>query len=392
MSTDTRCSKSWTDVNIDFKNRLLRHCCKATPYDFPEDIPTDFFDDSQYIRDRRRDSLAGLKHADCQSCWRDYDKGLGAYRDWMNKWSQADFSSKDLDKPHVSYVEIELDNTCDLSCIYCSSICSSRIAREEGVIHEDKTRITDIDAFKAWFIGKIGSITEPMMINFLGGEPTASSLFYELVEFVCDAASELDDGLLSIGICTNGNSKLHLMDRLCRTMDLSNVMWEIAISNESYGEVSELIRYGLDWDRFSVNIDRYISHPKVSGMTFSPTMNAFNLQSFARYIGWVHGKVRDKGKPFGWVGAHAFWPSELDIKNLPEDRRSHIDLARAELYAERDNPLLNGYAAFDNFLLKMRERISSDHHDGWLTDIRDFIRMKNLHKKTSKLDRLLDDV
>ena len=389
---ETRCSKSWTDVNVDFKNRLLRHCCKSDPYEFPANIASGFFDNSDMIRERRQNSLVGVRHRDCQSCWRDYDKGLGAYRDWMNKWSDSDFFSRDLSKSHVSYIEVELDNTCDLSCIYCSSICSSRIAREEGVVHEDLTRQTDIDAFKEWLLGKFNSANERIMINFLGGEPTTSNLFYELVDFVCVLASDSTDQRLSIGLCTNGNSRKHLMDRLSNAMDRSNVMWEVAISNESYGASAELIRYGLDWERFSENIDRYVAHPMVSSITFSPTINAFNLRSFGRYVDWVHDKVRSKGKPFGWIGAHAYWPEELDVSHLPPSYRSFIDAARYALAKEKGNSYLNGYETFDGFLVKMHERISSDHGNDWLDNLERFIKLKNQHKKTNRLDELLKEM
>ncbi len=55
----TQCSKSWTDVNIDFKNRLLRHCCKSKTYDFPDNLSLDFLYNSPQIQERRRHTAHG---------------------------------------------------------------------------------------------------------------------------------------------------------------------------------------------------------------------------------------------------------------------------------------------------------------------------------------------
>ena len=244
----TQCSKSWTDVNIDFKNRLLRHCCKAEPYDFPDKPDIDFFDNSPQIQERRQHTANGIQHPDCNSCWRDINSGKSAYKDWMNKWDDNEFATKNLRNPHVSYIDIELDNTCDLSCLYCSGVCSSKIAQEEGIVNVDNTRSFDIEQFKLWLVKVAETNTNRTVINFLGGEPTASKLFYELLDVIHLISKQYPRFELQIEICTNCNSKKHLMDKLMSCIESSSIDWAISISNESYGSDSELIRYGLDWD------------------------------------------------------------------------------------------------------------------------------------------------
>ena len=38
MTSSTACSKSWTDVNVDFKRGTIGHCCKSVYYDFPDEL------------------------------------------------------------------------------------------------------------------------------------------------------------------------------------------------------------------------------------------------------------------------------------------------------------------------------------------------------------------
>ena len=300
----TQCSKSWTDVNIDFKNKLLRHCCKAAPYTFPDKLSIDFFDNSPQIQERRSHTANGIQHPDCNSCWRDLNSGNAAYKDWMNDWDDAEFAAKNLSKPHVNHIEIELDNTCDLSCIYCSATSSSKIAQEEGIVNVDNTRKEDITVFMDWIEIQASNNTDEVNINFLGGEPTASKLFYEILDFIHEISKKYPKFKVCIEICTNCNSKKHLMDKLMTYIDSSTIGWGIGISNESYGNDAELIRYGLNWKRFSDNFIRYITHPNVRFVTLAPTVNALNLKTFAKYIEFVQTLLATHAptKSFGWVG------------------------------------------------------------------------------------------
>ena len=39
---NTLCSRSWTDVNIDFFNGSVRHCCKSQEEKLPKNLTIDF--------------------------------------------------------------------------------------------------------------------------------------------------------------------------------------------------------------------------------------------------------------------------------------------------------------------------------------------------------------
>ena len=40
---NTYCSKSWTDVNVDFSSEFVKHCCKAQPIKFVPNLDKSFF-------------------------------------------------------------------------------------------------------------------------------------------------------------------------------------------------------------------------------------------------------------------------------------------------------------------------------------------------------------
>lgn len=396
--TKTYCSKSWTDINIDFETRSLKHCCKAKTYPFPETLTEQFISNSNFIQIRRQQSLENHAHADCVSCWNDYDKGQSAYRDWANRWNDSYIErNKNIlnDDRHIHYVEIKTDRTCDMSCLYCSSWSSSKIAQEQNEPYVDLTNENDYSVFKSWikqYLDRQDLESEQIVFIFLGGEPTASERFYELVNYIEDCAAGIDKKI-RLEICTNANSKRFLMDKIIARMDSSSLSWGIGISNESFGETAELIRHGLSWQRFSENFVKYISHPKTELIVMSPTANVFSLKTFHQYIDWVHEQFRQHAptKQFTWYGNFTSWPDEMDIAHLPIEYTKYIDLAEAAVaratdinYVYKDN--------FKDYLTQMRKRIGSAYKTDYKNIAEQFLLKKQSYKKTDKLVNLLNNL
>lgn len=392
----TFCSKNWTDINIDFESRTIKHCCKAMTYDFPEILTEEFISMSAGIRERRLESLQNIAHADCNSCWNDYDKGNSAYRDWANRWNEQQLVTVDDSDEYINYIEIKTDRTCDMSCIYCSSWSSSKVAQEQNEPYEDKTNENDYMVFKSWiknFLHRKDLKSNQIIFIFLGGEPTASSRFYELVDFIEEAAVGTDKKV-RLEICTNANSKSFLMDKLIDRMDSSKLSWGIGISNESHGRDAELIRHNLVWERFGKNFVKYIQHPKTELIVMSPTANVFNLKSFHKYIDWVHEQFATYApdKEFTWYGNFTSWPDEMDIAYLPKIYVKYIELAEAAIAKQSANAKYMYQDNFKNYLAQMKERIGTSYREDYKEYIKSFLEQKQQYKKITNLVELMDNL
>ena len=349
----TACSKSWTDVNIDFANRLVRNCCMSKSYSLPDNYTVDFFDNNPFVQQRRQDTLRGIEHPDCEYCWADEREGRNSYRSWMNKYDS--FEGCVPENSDVRYIDMTLDTVCDQSCLYCAPDASSQIAQEMGVPIRDAGTEHDFETFKQWLTTLSGSV----VINFLGGEPTASKRFAPMVEYI----SGLDNIDVHFEVCTNGNTKPQLMDRLFETIDASNNSWSVSFSNETVGTDAELTRYGLDWDRFCSNFVRYAQHPKITSITLAATVNTFSLRGFADYIQWVHTTMREyaPNKTFGWVANYVKRPRHLDIKFANPSAGAHVDRAM-NVFKQFDNqPNVKNRERFQKFLVSMQQRVGSAH-------------------------------
>lgn len=384
MKYSTACSKSWTDVNINFSKRQLGHCCVSKYHDMPEVITTDYYSNNKLIQQRRQDTLNGIQHPDCQSCWNEINNNITSFKDIMGEWK--DFTNVKSDQPQVNYIEMEIDNVCDLSCLYCHPKHSSKIAKEEGVDVPNKVTSHDVEVYKEWLKSTVLDSKEPINIAFLGGEPTASKLFYEMIDFIVS----LNASNLTVNITTNCNSKEHLFNKLKNAMDKSNFSWVINVSNESFKEHSQLIRYGLDWDRFENNVRAYASHPRVKNLVFDCAINSLAIPTFPKYIKWIYELMLDYEKKFTILGSSVSNPKQLDVKNLPSSYRKYIREAEKIVKNSQKSNCIRTDKIL-KFLNSVKERIGSDYKDNYKDIIRNFLEQKQTYKQTNTLLRLIDE-
>ena len=394
----TYCSKSWTDINIDFESRVLRHCCKAKSYPFPSVLTEQFISASDLIKNRRAVSLQNIEHDDCSACWNDYSKGNSAYKDWANKWDDKHMTSNIIsnDDSHVYYVEIKTDRTCDMACLYCSPDSSSKIAQEEGQPYTDNTSDDDYVVFKRWiknFLSRKDLKSNQIIFIFLGGEPTASERFYTLTDFIEEQAIENPHLTIRLEICTNANSKPFLMDKIIKRMDSGKTKWAIGISNESYGNVAEMIRHRLNWSRFQDNFKKYITHPNTELLVMSPTVNSFSLKSFHQYIDWVFTQFKEFApeKEFTWYGNFINWPDPMDIANMPKTYLPYIEQAEQRLLQEINNPKWMYKNNFFEFIKQMKNRLGQNYKESYKEDLVKFLETKQNVKKVD-LSSLLNEL
>lgn len=384
MFDKTACSRSWTDVNINFRQRKVANCCKSTYHTMPDDYTQDFFDNSEFVQQRRSDSLKGIMHSDCEACWRDVRKGQRAHIDWWNTW--VDFSEEKPNVPKVEAVEFELDSTCDLSCLYCSYDTSSKIAQEEGREIVDNISQHDIEMSKKYLKQVVENCTQDVLISFSGGEPTSSKHFYKLMEFI----NTLDTSKIRLDVITNGNSKPFLFEKFVNEIDKFKGQITISISNESFQEDSELIRWGLDWERFEQNIRAYAAHDNVSKINLGINVSNISLRSFSEYLIWIYNTMSEYDVVLNLCGDVIDSPHELDVEILPESCKEYVDPAIKFFSELQPNKDFYDKDKFLGYLNELKDRVGSNYKKDYKEVIGNFLKEKERVKNTDKLNKLLN--
>lgn len=422
---NTYCSKSWTDVNVDFSSEFVKNCCKSEPIKFIPNLDKSFFEFSPDLIKRKTDSLKGIQNEQCNFCWDEGGK-RATYRDSHNKWSTefVESTRDDLlstDKTFANYIEVKFSNICDMACLYCSPIYSSKIAIEENVRIKSIPLASEFEAFKEFSDPLIENAVKLIKENikkdlwdttqlrfvFLGGEPTLINQFYDFINHITERVKhytqekkwEYKMRNIRLEIVTNGNTTPALMEKFFKLVSSTGFQWTIGISNESYGHDAELIRHGLNWERFQHNFNQYISRSKrIDSINLAPALNIFSLKTFHLYVAWVHDQFNKQLEltgtcpAFTWHG-NFISDSVLDINVLPIEYRKYVDLA-IDLIEKETNPKFKNKKSTIKFLNQMKDRIGTKDPESqdakWYKErARDFLIMKEKKKGVSNLTPLL---
>jgi len=366
----TLCSAAWSDINIDFGQQLLKHCCRMVPEKFPKKITKDFFNNSVQIQHARNDLLNGIQTPACSSCWKSYENTGTAYRDFKNEWKK----SKDLNNT-ITNIEITLDNICDMSCTYCEGNCSSRIAQEQKwkkILNVPENN--HLEVFVEWLLD-IASKQPYIALSFQGGEVTYSKNFYKFVDLLLKKEELLATEII-FSILTNCNSLEKNQKKIINLFNTLPDNWKInlAISNESVGTVTEKIRYGLDWERFQSNFREYINHKKIEQVILAPTPNVFTIKHMHEYFEWALREIRSANKKVIIIGNWINGNTTLDIATCNKDykkyARKNIKVVKKYKNLFKDD----GYSRVIQWLQTVENRIGTmsrneDDVDTWIQNI-----------------------
>jgi hypothetical protein len=293
--------------------------------------------------------LKGIKHESCDSCWLLEEAGLYSPRKqtlllpmpWNFKYKDHDSifweegaydifnyenqettnldeinaSSNILNATNPYMLEINLSNTCNMKCSYCSPRFSSRcledyttlIKANADIEYLRKKTKRDIPGlwktFWSWFNNT--AIKSCCRVGIIGGEPLIDPKFSEFVENLIEAYDNLpledrpnsgyhdgDGNLINdntpvLWIVTNLNtpakqwkSFLEQLPRLCKIFRV-----EIHASCESLKEKAEYVRYGLKWDRFEKNL-RELCGVKLENLAigFQTATNSLSISSLTDFL------------------------------------------------------------------------------------------------------------
>lgn len=374
---NTFCSAAWTDINIDFAERTIRHCCKSVPDPFPERLTVDFFNNSARIKKTRNDLLNGIQAPDCIQCWEDYKLSGTAYRDIKNTWKTSSIAH------FIDSIEIFLDNLCDMSCIYCDELGSSKIASEKKINNKKNLKIDeDLKVFVS-FLETVAKKQRYINLSFLGGEVTYSKKFFYFVEQLLKNKT-LANSNLTFSMLTNGNSS---DVAILKTVALLNKMpdnWSVcvSISNESTNELTELVRHGLSWNRFLRNFEIYLKHEKVRYVKLAPALTIFTVKDFPNLVMTLSEIIINSGvtKRFDILGT---WVVNPEILDTVYSKLEYKELIQSLIGYVKSSNVIHNKHEFEHFLNKLKNRIGSSELDHEKLD--DFISELVMQKSNESL-------
>jgi hypothetical protein len=337
---ETICDLKWSYPIFNLERGEFRSCCR-TPSRRINQQELDShginaFLNSEHQLQSRLDLIQGKRHLDCQSCWNLEDSGMTSPRHSKEMFSELLHKKKQLSGEFVysddnlraelkkitnindpvltSYhpymLEISLGNTCDMKCMYCSHHYSTQWGSEKIKWGEITQAQLDKefphapngfdDKYWEWFdtvklhIGRLGII---------GGEPLIMPEFYRFADKLIESIESVKDQRkqkMSFWIVTNMNTPPNYLEKLFKYLpkltEAFNV--EILVSMESVGARAEYIRNGIDWNRFTSNIDKLLSRKDLTfDFGFILSLNALNVTNLKEFVQFTENLYHTHGRP-----------------------------------------------------------------------------------------------
>lgn len=213
----------------------------------------------------------GIFPSECSICQSDFSNG-----DFESAKAKM-YEKYDIYSKYPKVIELTLDNTCNLNCIMCNSVLSSKIAQKRNVSNKN-----EID--KDLFIKEISYFIpylEEIIIS--GGEPLASEFCIKLMREIIVLNPKC-----VISVNTNGTI---LNDEIKQLMFQGNFQINLSIDS-IHKDTYEKIRLGANFEKVMGNFTFYSEYlnKKNKGITITICPLILNFKELPELVNFCNQK------------------------------------------------------------------------------------------------------
>jgi len=236
-----------------------------------ENFKEKFHNTPEVLNDRKL-MLQGLwpKNRGCEYCKNIEDAGGISdrlYHNGIEGLTPIDFNQTEYVSPSIS--EIYIDNTCDLACVYCQPLYSSKINQEYkqfGSFSWNTHKIPieknkENNLFSKYIEWLTDNSSNLIRLSILGGEPLIQKDFWTLVELLKTVGHKN----LELAINTNLNCDQQTIERLVEkakelTVNKNIKFLYVSGSLDCWGDQAKFVRYGLSLENWERNFQYLMKH------------------------------------------------------------------------------------------------------------------------------------
>lgn len=337
----------WAWNTFTVYNGKTASCHRVTPTIVPLDQFDTLHNSPEVLNDRKL-MLQGKwpENRGCEYCKNIEMAGGMSDRLWHNMIPGETPKDFNLDQPidrnlvTPSILEVYLDNTCDLACVYCLPHQSSKINNELVKYGANVIGLTPVEKnpnylqYKELFFSWLGKNCSSLRrLSILGGEPFLQKDFWKLLEFL----SQHKHPELTLSINSNLNCNA---DTLRKFIDIiKNLLIErrikdvqVEASLDCWGPQAEFIRYGLSLNRWQENFE-YLTKIKWLKLTVHQVLTSLSIGTAAT----LQEKIADYKKINPKIKQSYF------LVDGPNDAIYQLTIFKSDIFKQQLNELLETF-------------------------------------------------
>jgi hypothetical protein len=368
------CYFPYSLITFDVPKNMVTWCCKQTEGNSLSSFnPTEYFADP-VLTDIRTSLKNGIENNLCSSCWKTERSGIQSWRQ-TNGVLPDNIKNINLDtSPYnkiVNRLEIKLDNTCDLACIYCGPWESTSWQREnkKSNFYDYPTPVID-ESLQQKIIDtvlEIGKFNDDLEIGFVGGESFLSkhikqAAFKKYIDAFYTHAPL--GAALTLKFVSNANTPDKILNQTIKILEQSKLQYprlqvNVALSFESTGVFTETSRYLSSWDQIDKNVNKWLSKEWVN-ITINTAFNALTLSDLPNFVDYVINVHQRYNRKISITSDIVYYPQGLTPSVLPNTFATYIDAALMKVSEDMFTDDVNcGYEKFINAMNNIKRSLGT---------------------------------
>lgn len=407
LESTSFCSLAWVHIH-QAPDAKIAPCCIAHFSAEPHVADTvDELVNSEYMRDIRRNMIAGIKNEACNNCY-SHERDFG---DSFRKGKNSEYGHLMLDALNntrtdgtvenfkMRYFDIRFSNVCNMKCRSCGPAFSS--------LWDNEIKLHDVTSNYATphsgFTPADGNLLQDVLDNhvqhienayFAGGEPLVSDEHYAILNKLI----ELEKFDTALNYNTNASILKFKDYDLVGMWDKFTEGVDIAASIDHVGARAEYIRSGTKWDKVFNNL---ITLSKMENITLSinTVASALNYVTLDEHVKTIVEAGIIKPDTASHIGFYPLYgPAHLNAQNLPREIKE-IGTARNRALIEW--LLEQGFLPDNGTITTLQDIITfAEKTDSWAEQRTNFIdnityfdniRKENFQTVFPELASMIDD-
>jgi organic radical activating enzyme len=308
------CSAKWTQTTIHLGLGHTHSCHHPRTHVIPvEEIKKspDALHNTFYKKQQRQLMLDGIRPQECNYCWKVEDAGeplsdriLKSYESWSRPFLKEILDADSTKSINPKYLEVSFSNVCNFKCSYCSPDVSSKWMEEikehgpyptsvkfnniEWIKIQNKMPILEkddnpyVEAFWKWWPELYPTLHT---FRITGGEPLMTKHTFRVLDYIINNPNKNLELSINSNFCVPDELFDKFIDKL-KLIKKSKAVKNLIIftSCEAHDQAAEYIRYGLSYDKWLSNCEKYLSIIPDAKLGIMSTYNALSVTTYDKFL------------------------------------------------------------------------------------------------------------